>query len=103
MQESLIVGFWARLILALSTIGLRCGVPHALIRPIREDQMPLQDSQGFLESGFSFLAPFDGRNALGSANLPEAQRIDVRQEIAKIAGVGVSGRNVSNVKKPHPP
>src|SRR5262252_8366522 len=35
----------------------------------------------------------------GSANLPEAQRIDVRQEIAKIAGVGASGRNVSNVKK----
>ncbi len=35
----------------------------------------------------------------GSANLPEAQRIDVRQEVAKIAGVGASGRNVSNVKK----
>lgn len=34
----------------------------------------------------------------GSANLPEARRIDVRQEIAKIAGVGASGRNVSNVK-----
>lgn len=35
----------------------------------------------------------------GSANLPEAQRIDVRQEIARVAGLGASGRNVSNVKK----
>lgn len=35
----------------------------------------------------------------GLANLPEAQRVDVRQEIAKIAGVGASGRNVSSVKK----
>jgi hypothetical protein len=33
----------------------------------------------------------------GSANLPEAQRIDVRQEIARAAGVGT--RNVSTVKK----
>jgi hypothetical protein len=32
----------------------------------------------------------------GSANLPEAQHIDVRQEIADAAGVGA--RNVSNVK-----
>ncbi len=32
----------------------------------------------------------------GLANLPEAQRIDVRQEIASAAGVGA--RNVSNVK-----
>ena len=32
----------------------------------------------------------------GLANLPEAQRIDVRQEIATAAGVGA--RNVSNVK-----
>ena len=32
----------------------------------------------------------------GSANLPEASRIDVRQEIAATAGVGA--RNVSNVK-----
>jgi len=32
----------------------------------------------------------------GSANLPEAQRLDVRQQIAHAAGVGV--RNVSNVK-----
>jgi len=32
----------------------------------------------------------------GSANLPEAQHIDVRQEIACVAGVGA--RNVSNVK-----
>jgi hypothetical protein len=32
----------------------------------------------------------------GSANLPEAQRIDVREEIARAAWVG--GRNVSNVK-----
>ena len=32
----------------------------------------------------------------GSANLPEAQRIDVRQEIARAAGVG--DRNVSNVR-----
>ncbi|MBZ5722962.1 MAG: hypothetical protein LAO03_21695 [Acidobacteriia bacterium] len=32
----------------------------------------------------------------GSANLPEAQQIDVRQEIAQTAGVGA--RNVSNVK-----
>jgi len=40
----------------------------------------------------------------GSANLPEAQRIDVRKEIAQIAGVGE--RNVCNVKtilqKAHP-
>lgn len=35
----------------------------------------------------------------GWANLPEAQRIDVRQEIARAAGVGACGRNVSNVKK----
>lgn len=35
----------------------------------------------------------------GLANLPEAERIDVRQEIAEVAGVGRSGRNVSNVKK----
>jgi hypothetical protein len=34
----------------------------------------------------------------GSANLPEAQHLDVRQEIASIAGVGSGGRNVSNVK-----
>ena len=32
----------------------------------------------------------------GSANLPEAQHIDVRQEVAHTAGVG--SRNVSNVK-----
>jgi hypothetical protein len=32
----------------------------------------------------------------GSANLPEAYRIDVREEIARVAGVGA--RNVSNVK-----
>jgi hypothetical protein len=32
----------------------------------------------------------------GSANLPEAQRIDVRQETARAAGVG--DRNVSNVR-----
>jgi hypothetical protein len=32
----------------------------------------------------------------GSANLPEAQRMDVRQEIARAAGVGT--RNVSKVK-----
>ena len=32
----------------------------------------------------------------GSANLPEAQHIDVRQEIARASGVGA--RNVSNVK-----
>jgi hypothetical protein len=32
----------------------------------------------------------------GSANLPEAQHIDVRQQIACVAGVGA--RNVSNVK-----
>ncbi len=32
----------------------------------------------------------------GSASLPEVQRIDVRQEIASLAGVGA--RNVSNVK-----
>jgi hypothetical protein len=32
----------------------------------------------------------------GSANLPEAQHIDVRQEIARVAGVGA--RSVSNVK-----
>jgi hypothetical protein len=35
----------------------------------------------------------------GLANLPEAQHIDVRQEIARVAGVGGGGRNVSNVKK----
>ena len=34
----------------------------------------------------------------GLANLPEAQHIDVRQEIANIAGVGAGGRNVGNVK-----
>ena len=33
------------------------------------------------------------------ANLPEAQHVDVRREIARFAGVGASGRNVSNVKK----
>ena len=32
----------------------------------------------------------------GLANLPEAQHVDVRREIARAAGVG--GRNVSNVK-----
>jgi hypothetical protein len=32
----------------------------------------------------------------GSANLPEAHRIDVRHEVARLAGVGC--RNVSNVK-----
>jgi hypothetical protein len=32
----------------------------------------------------------------GSANLPEAQHIDVRQEIARVTGVGA--RNVSNVR-----
>jgi hypothetical protein len=32
----------------------------------------------------------------GSANLPEGQRIDVREEIARIARVGI--RNVSNIK-----
>ena len=36
-----------------------------------------------------------GKNK-GSANLPEARRIDVRQEIANVAGV--CPRNVSNVK-----
>ncbi len=35
----------------------------------------------------------------GSANLPEARRIDVRQEVARVAGVGAGGRNVSNVKR----
>jgi hypothetical protein len=34
----------------------------------------------------------------GSANLPEAQHIDVRQEIANIAGRGAGARNVGNVK-----
>jgi hypothetical protein len=33
----------------------------------------------------------------GSADLPNASRIDVREEVARL--VGVSGRNVSNVKK----
>ncbi len=37
-----------------------------------------------------------GGKCKGSANLPEAQHIDVRQEIARAAGVGA--RNVSNVK-----
>jgi hypothetical protein len=32
----------------------------------------------------------------GSANLPEAQQMDVRQELARVAGVGA--RNVSNVR-----
>jgi len=40
-----------------------------------------------------------GAKFKGLANLPEAHRIDVRQEIARVAGVGGSGRNVSNVKK----
>jgi hypothetical protein len=35
----------------------------------------------------------------GLANLPEAQQIDVRQEIANFAGFGACARNVSNVKK----
>ena len=34
----------------------------------------------------------------GLANLPEAQHIDVRQDIARIAGPGACARNVSNVK-----
>ena len=34
----------------------------------------------------------------GLANLPEAQHIDVRQEIACVAGHGACARNVSNVK-----
>jgi hypothetical protein len=34
----------------------------------------------------------------GSANLPEAQHIDVRQVIANLAGLGACARNVSNVK-----
>jgi hypothetical protein len=34
----------------------------------------------------------------GLANLPEAQHIDVRQEIARNAGTGACARNVSNVK-----
>jgi hypothetical protein len=34
----------------------------------------------------------------GLANLPEAQHIDVRQEIADFAGFGGCARNVSNVK-----
>jgi hypothetical protein len=38
----------------------------------------------------------DGGRYKGSANLPNHQRIDVRREIAEIAGVG--SRNVSNVK-----
>jgi len=33
----------------------------------------------------------------GLANLPEAQHIDVRQELANIAGVGAGARNVGNV------
>ena len=37
-----------------------------------------------------------GGNQKGWANLPEAQHIEVRQEIARAAGVGA--RNVSNVK-----
>jgi hypothetical protein len=37
-----------------------------------------------------------GGKLKGLANLPEAQRIDVRKEIARAAGVG--GRNVSNVR-----
>src|SRR5712692_5562793 len=37
-----------------------------------------------------------GGKCKGSANLPEAQHIDVRQEIARAAGVGT--RNVSNVR-----
>lgn len=45
-----------------------------------------------------------GARHKGLAKLPEAQRIDVRQEIARVAGVGA--RNVSNVKtilqKGHP-
>lgn len=41
----------------------------------------------------------EGGKCKGFANLPEAYRIDVRQEIAKVAGVGGRGRNVSNVKK----
>ena len=38
----------------------------------------------------------DGGKYKGSANLPEARHIDVRQQIAHAAGVGA--RNVSNVK-----
>jgi hypothetical protein len=34
----------------------------------------------------------------GWANLPEAQHIDVRKEIARVAGLGACARNVSNVK-----
>jgi hypothetical protein len=34
----------------------------------------------------------------GLANLPEAEHIDVREEIARIAGPGACARNVSNVK-----
>lgn len=41
----------------------------------------------------------EGGKYKGLANLPEAYRTDVRQEIAKVAGVGARGRNVSNVKK----
>jgi hypothetical protein len=38
----------------------------------------------------------NGGKYKGSANLPKAQQIDVRQELARVAAVG--GRNVSNVK-----
>ena len=39
-----------------------------------------------------------GGKCKGLANLPEAQHIDVRQEIANFAGPGACGRNVSKVK-----
>jgi hypothetical protein len=39
-----------------------------------------------------------GGKCKGLANLPEAQHIDVRQEIARVAGPGACARNVSNVK-----
>lgn len=40
----------------------------------------------------------DGGKFKGLANLPDVHRTEVRQEIAKVAGVGARGRNVSNVK-----
>jgi hypothetical protein len=39
-----------------------------------------------------------GGRCKGLANLPEAQHLDVRKEIARIAGPGACARNVSNVK-----
>jgi hypothetical protein len=41
---------------------------------------------------------YAGGKYKGLANLPEAQHIDVRQEIARVVGPGGCARNVSNVK-----